>query len=292
MATDRTIPLSRVELVVTEAGVGGRPLLLAHGFTGARTDFENHVDRLADRGWHVVAPDQRGHGASSQPGDEAAYSFDIFASDLAELADALSWGEFALLGHSMGGMVAQVLALSAPERVKALVLMDTSHTGVDIDPAIAELGARIAREQGMDAVADVSKTIQDPLTTEAYRRLCAEDPSHELRGDRNTRASSPAMFASMITQIVSDDSRLADLVTLTMPTLVIVGDQDEPFLAPSRELAETIPDARIEVIPGAGHSPQFEAAEMWWAVLSSFLDEVEGLVSTPHQPAPGEKVTA
>ena len=69
-------PTARSTVAVAEAGVGGRPLLLVHGFTGAKEDFTDWLDPLAELGWHAVAPDQRGHGESSQPADEAAYSFD------------------------------------------------------------------------------------------------------------------------------------------------------------------------------------------------------------------------
>ena len=61
-------------LAVAEAGVGGRPLVLVHGFTGAKEDFTEWLDPLAELGWHAVALDQRGHGESHKPHDEAAYS--------------------------------------------------------------------------------------------------------------------------------------------------------------------------------------------------------------------------
>jgi pimeloyl-ACP methyl ester carboxylesterase len=90
-----------VRLDVGEAGAGGRPLLLVHGFTGAKEDFTDFLDPLAARGWHAVAPDLRGHGASSKPDDEAGYSLAIFAGDLARLVGALGWDGCVLLGHSM-----------------------------------------------------------------------------------------------------------------------------------------------------------------------------------------------
>lgn len=282
MATDRTIPLSTVELRVSEAGVGGRPLMLVHGFTGARSDFDDHLDPLASSGWHVVAPDQRGHGESSKPPSEDDYSLERFALDLIELADSLGWEEFALLGHSMGGMISQVLALRSPDRVVALTLMDTSHGAVGIKPELVEMGVMIAREQGMDAIVEASKALPDPLVTEAHLKKCQADPSYEERGERNTRTASPAMFARMLQLIGGQASRLDELAGLTMPTLVIVGDQDQPFLDPSREMAEMIPGARLAVIPDAGHSPQFEAPSAWWHAFSSFLDEVRSSVRIPY----------
>src|SRR6266508_3822678 len=94
----RTVTVGDVELNLAEAGVGGRPFLLLHGFTGAKEDFTDYVDRLAEQGWHVVAPDHRGHGDSAKPDDEAAYGFSVFASDALGLADALGWDQFVVLG--------------------------------------------------------------------------------------------------------------------------------------------------------------------------------------------------
>ena len=272
--TQRAIAVGPVELAIREAGVGGPPLLLVHGFTGAATDFIDFLDPLADAGWHVVAPDLRGHGTSSHPTAEEDYSFEIFAGDVVGLADALGFDRFTLLGHSMGGMIVQVLALSAPERIEALVLMDTSHGPLHVDPDLVELGVTVAREQGIDVVADVMGASDDgPLTTEAYRRKVAEDPGYAEMGDRNLRASSPAMFAAMLARIARAEDRLDALATLPMPTLVIVGEQDAPFLADSHRMADTVPDGRLAVIADGGHSPQFESPQEWWAAFSGFLTE-------------------
>jgi len=273
--TERSVNIGEVDLTILEAGAGGRPLLLVHGYTGAATDFADFLEPLADAGWHVVAPHLRGHGSSSKPTSEDDYSLDIFAADVLGLADELSFDRFTVLGHSMGGMLTQVLVVGAPERVESLILMDTSHGPLAVDAALVELGVTVAREQGIDVVADVMGASDDgPLTTEAYRRKVAEDPGYAEMGDRNLRASSAAMFAAMLAQIPEQADRLVGLASLTMPTLIIVGEQDTPFLGDSARMAEAIPGARLAVIPGGGHSPQFEAPEAWWAALSAFLDEV------------------
>jgi len=274
-ATTREVDLGEVTLSIAEAGVGGRPLLLVHGFTGAGSDFEHFVEPLAERGWHVVAPDQRGHGASSKPADEAAYDYDTFVGDLLALADSLGWEGFVLLGHSMGGMIAQVLTLDAPERVQALVLMDTGHGSLSVDPDLVGAATSIAREQGIDAIADVMGAMGDgPLTSQAYLRAVEADPSYKERGDRNLRASSPAMFVAMMLRIGASEDRLADLKSVSVPTLVIVGEEDEPFRDASQAMADAIPGAQLAVVAGGGHSPQFEAPAAWWDALSSFLDQV------------------
>ncbi len=272
MATDRDIALGALRLTVTEAGAGGRPLLLLHGFTGARTDFEHWIDPLAELGYHVVAPDQRGHGASDQPDDEAAYSFEAFRDDALALADALGWDRFALLGHSMGGMIAQHVAIAAPERLAALVLMDTGAGPLSVDPALRDMGIEVARSQGTGVIADLTAGQDGPLTNEAYLRACAEDPTYAARGERNLRAASGAMYAAMLLAITEGEERYGALgAAVTCPTLVIVGSFDEPFIEPSARMAAVIDGAELAVIPDGGHSPQFEAPAAWWSALSGFL---------------------
>src|SRR5580698_4356829 len=150
----RKVQLGDVELAIAEAGTGGQPLLLLHGFTGAKEDFTDWVDALAARGWHTVAPDHRGHGDSSKPASVEAYSISILARDSTALVDALGWDGYTLLGHSMGGFVAQRMALANPARILGLMLMDTGHGPVEgLDPDQVRLAATIAVESGMDTLA-------------------------------------------------------------------------------------------------------------------------------------------
>ncbi len=270
---ERTISVGEVTLAVAEAGRGGHPLLLLHGFTGAKEDFTPWLDALAARGFHAVAPDHRGHGDSSKPVDEDAYSLEIFAADALALVDALGWERFHLLGHSMGGMIAQHVALAAPERVESLVLMDTGHGTVEMDAELAAWGLHLVRTDGIDALADVLAQMDGPLHTGAYARLVEAHPEHKEFGERKLRASSPAMYAAMATEMMADHDRLEDLPRLGMPALVLVGDEDLPFVGPSERLAEALPAARLTVVPAAGHSPQFENREEWEKAFFSFLDE-------------------
>src|SRR5580704_3815582 len=168
----RKVQVGDVELAIAEAGTGGRPLLLLHGFTGAKEDFTDWFDALAARGWHAVAPDHRGHGDSSKPASMGAYSISILAADSTALVDALGWDAYTLLGHSMGGFVAQRMACDDPSRILGLILMDTGHGPVEgLDPEQVGLAASIAIESGMDALADLVAEIESPLDTPAHRRL-------------------------------------------------------------------------------------------------------------------------
>ncbi len=274
MVNERKVDIGALTLSIKEAGVGGRPLLLVHGFTGNNTDFDPVIEPLAARGWHVVAPDNRGHGHSDQPDVEAAYSLETFTSDTLDLASALGWDTFVLLGHSMGGMIAQVVTLVAPARVQALILMDTSHTHVDIDPELVQLGMKLAREEGLDTIVEILRDMDDPLATPAHLRLCATVPGYRERGENNTLACSPAMYAAMLSQLTEPHDRLRQLASIACPTLILVGELDNGFVAASGRMAEVIPGARLDVIADAGHSPQFEAPDAWFAAVLPFLDEL------------------
>src|SRR3954468_18845733 len=160
--------VGEIDLEVADAGKGGRPFLLVHGFTGAKEDFTDWLDPLAARGWHAVAPDLRGHGGSAHPDKETDYSFEIFADDMVRLADALGWDRFVLLGHSMGGMIAQQLALStAGARLDGLILMDTSpSTPEGLDPDAVETAREIVAAAGMEKLVEVLRAQGDgPLMT-------------------------------------------------------------------------------------------------------------------------------
>ena len=265
------------KLEFAEKGAGGRPLLLLHGFTGAKEDFTEWLEPLAEAGWHAVAPDNRGHGSSEKPSNESEYTFAALADDAFALADEL-WGSnssFVLLGHSMGGMVAQVMATRYPDRIAALMLMDTLYgplpfvTREEIDLAIA-----VTREKGIDGLADAMADRDAPLDTPAHIRVLAERPGYAEFNDRKFRDTAPSAYAGLLTAMFEADDRLASLRTLSMPTLVISGEQDKPIVQPSRDMAAAIAGADLAIIPDAGHSPQFENPDAWWSALATFLERV------------------
>ncbi|HEU5151569.1 MAG TPA: alpha/beta hydrolase [Iamia sp.] len=270
----RDVTTARLRHSVAEAG-SGEPLLLVHGFTGAKEDFADFLDGFADRGWHVVAPDLRGHGASEAPEDEDAYSLEEMAADVLALVETLGWERFDLLGHSMGGMVAQVVALDAADRLRSLVLMDTGHGPVEgLEPAVVALAADVVRTDGIErlmAIAAELEPIRQPRTPSEVR-VREERAGYIEFGDRKMRASAAAMYASMIQRLAAADDRLDALRSLDVRTLVVVGEEDEGFVGPSERLAAAIPGAALEVIPDAAHSPQFENPDRWWKVVSRFLE--------------------
>jgi pimeloyl-ACP methyl ester carboxylesterase len=272
----RRVDVGDVELAIAESGIGGRPCLLVHGFGAAKEDFTPWLPELAARGWHVVAPDLRGHGASDGPSDESRYSLATMAADVVGLLDALGWERAVMLGHSAGGPVVQHVVAAAPHRVGGLVLMDTWTGPFDgIDPELIELAAKVARTEGMAALADMQDALDEaPLDTPAYLALCERDPSHKDFGRRKLVACAPQMWAAMAEQLPGAPDMTSVLTELSgrgVPSLVIVGEQDTPFLEHSERLAAAL-GTRCAVIADAGHGPQFEATDAWWAELTGFLE--------------------
>jgi pimeloyl-ACP methyl ester carboxylesterase len=261
-----------VELAVEIKG-DGPALLCVHGFGGAKEDFADHLDRLAER-WRVIAVDLRGHGDSDGPADPASYTLDRLARDVEAVADAVGADRFRLLGHSMGGMVARRVVLEHPERVDALVLMSTAAgPPAGLDPDLVDFGAALA----LDDWDELTRMLDEvaPLRTEAYQRLVDErDGFADFVAWKWSRVA-PPMWAALAPQIAREPVDLDRLRAVTCPTLVIVGDLDAAFYDGSLAIAEAIPGSRLAVIGDAGHHPQFEQPAAWLDAVVSFLEDVD-----------------
>lgn len=250
-------------------------MLLLHGFTGAKEDFGDWMDRFAAEGWWVVAPDQRGHGASTQLGDESRYSLTDFADDVVALVQHLGWGRYQLLGHSMGGMVAQEVVLRPSHRsehsVERLVLMDTHHGAITgLAPDVIDAAVSTIHTEGLPALLDFLESMT-PERSEAEARLHATRPGFDEWARSKPRACDAAMYAAMAVELTTRADRLEALTAITVPTRVVVGAEDRDFIDASRRMAEVIPGADLTVIDDAAHSPQFENPEGWWQAVAPFL---------------------
>ncbi len=273
MVSMRITTSDGVGLEVDVAGTGPG-LLLVHGFGGAKEDFADHVPALA-RDHTVVVFDHRGHGASDKPSDRQAYSIERLATDILEVADACGLERFRLLGHSMGGMVARQVPLRAPERVEALVMMDTSAGPIPgFDPGLMDAAAEVAFTRGKDALKELLD-LAEVLETPAYKQTLADRPGYQAFQDRKWDDLSEIMWGAMAVELAHQPDDLAALsAAARFPVLVLVGAQDAPFVAASREMAAAIEGAQLEVVPDAGHSPQFENPEVWIVTLTRFLASV------------------
>ncbi|MGH0036429.1 MAG: alpha/beta fold hydrolase [Myxococcota bacterium] len=262
-----------IEMAYEERGAGARPFVLVHGYTGSRDDFADVHDALAERG-RTLLVDQRGHGDSTNPGDPEAYGLEVQVDDLVGLLDTLAIERCDLLGHSMGGMVALRLALAHPDRVASLILMDTSPEPIALMPVpMMQAGARLGREHGMGRVVDLMRAAPSPARAQASRR-CEEEMGSDRYWERIRRkyeSMDPEAMHALAAVLADHPPVVERLGEIGCPTLVLVGEQDVPFLEPSRTLAERIPGARLCVVADAAHSPQLENTAAWLDAVRAHL---------------------
>lgn len=270
------LPERGIEVEVERHGeVGGRPFVLVHGFSGSRDDWAEHLEPLAELG-PTLAYDQRGHGGSTNLGDPAAYSLAHLVDDAAALLDRLGIEACDLLGHSMGGAMAMRFALAHPERVRSLVLMDTMATPLGLAPEpILEKMAAIRRDAGGKVLCDAMRrrAEEDPLRPPAMRACEARMGPDRFwaRIEAKLEAMDPEAMLGFGRQLVRAESVQDRLGEIRCPTLVLVGEQDAPFREPSERMAEALPDATLEVVPDAAHSPQLESPEAWGRAIRTHL---------------------
>ena len=269
-APDRVVAVNGVELAVDDRGEardGSLPLVLVHGFTGGRVDFADVIDELAqDR--RVVAWEHRGHADSTNTGDPATYTFDQLADDLHAGLDELGIERFHLLGHSMGGVVAQRLVLAHPERVQSLVLMDTAGEAMQgIPPKLIAATVAKGRSEGMGAVAATMRSLMDgmPMPEDARERIL-DRLTHKLT---NMDVEAFDALGRGLGDYPSMLHRLG--AEVTVPVTVIVGEHDTGLRPAADALHDAIPGSTLVVIPDAGHSPQDENPAAWLSALRAHL---------------------
>lgn len=271
--------------ITTNDGVGleieiegtGPGLLLVHGFGGAKEDWSDHVPALA-ADHTVVIFDHRGHGASDDPADPAAYTLDRLVTDTLQVADAAGLDHFRLLGHSMGGMVARKVVIREPERIDALIMMDTCAGPIPgFDPELMDLAADVALTQGKDALKELLDFAQ-VLETPAYKQALVDQPGYQEFVDKKWEDLSHIMWGAMARELGRQSDDLDALAAaLRGPLMVLVGEQDVTFVKAAKPILASFPDADYALIPDAGHSPQFENAPAWIDAMTKFLASV----STP-----------
>ena len=262
-----------VELAVEVAG-SGPGLVLVHGFGGAKEDFTGHVDVLA-RTHTVVVFDHRGHGASDKPPDRSAYTLDRLVLDTLAVADGVGLEQFRLLGHSMGGMVARKVVLATPERVDALIMMDTTAGPIgDYPIELIELAANVAFDEGKDKLKellDFAKVLETP----AYEKSLVEVPGYQEFVDKKWADLSEIMWGALAIEIANQSDDLPALVaTLSCSVLILVGEQDDDLIPAAHAMANAITGSELIVIPDAGHSPQVEQPDAWIAAVTTFLASI------------------
>jgi len=251
---------------------GEKPVLVFSNSLG--TDFRIWRDVIMQFAgdFAIVAYDKRGHGLSDV--GTTPYTMDHHVRDLAALLDHLSVTGAVVCGLSVGGMIAQGLALSRPDLVRALVLCDTGHKIGN-----EELwNARIAAVE-KDGIAAIADAILERWFSAAYRR--PDNP--EFSGYRNMLIRTPAA-GYVATSVALRDTDYTDRVpAIGVPTLCVVGAEDgatPPALV--KELAGLIPGAAFEIIEGAGHLPCIEQPDKLVNLMRPFMAALPAAGNKAH----------
>jgi pimeloyl-ACP methyl ester carboxylesterase len=260
--------MDAMDISYREVG-SGRPLVLLHAFPLSSAMWLAQREALAET-CRVITPDQRGFGGS-ELGDDAP-SLDACADDVARLLDRLELDQVVLGGLSMGGYVAMAFLRRHADRAAALLLADTKASA-DPEPA------RANRERIAQAVLEDDSTVlvDDVLPSLLGATTVASRPivSGRVRGLVQA-APGPAVAWAQRAMAARPDS-FDTLRAFDRPALVVVGDEDQLSpVADAQAMADALPQARLAVLPEAGHLTAVETPEAFNAEVAGFLAGLPG----------------
>lgn len=262
------------DIFVHEEGAGP-PLILIHGLGMSSALWLNQLPAFAPH-YRTVAVDLRGFGRSSKPAHPGAYAIDVLADDIAQVIHRLGMNGCHVLGTSMGGFVAQTLALTHPELCRSLVLCHTAPRMTMPPEVVAQRVAALGHMTMQDYAGLVVEQALAPGAGDGVRAWIKA-----LLAANDQRA-----YAQVLTEGLRDFDVTDALGRLRVPTLVIVGALDR-VLPPAggRELARLIAGAQLVEIGGVGHIGYAEDVDAFNAAVLTFLratDEDRAPARTHH----------
>ena len=238
----------------------GRPVVFSNSLGTDLRLWDRLLPQLP-KGLRLIRYDKRGHGLSDCPTGQ--FGMGDLVQDAAGLMDALGIKDAVFVGLSIGGIIAQGLAAERPDLVKAMVLADTA----------AKIGTPAMWQDRIDAVRKGGiVSLADPILERWFSKSFRETRSTELAGWRNMLIRTSLDGYAGCSLAIAETDLLESTARLTLPTLVVVGDEDgatPPDLV--RETAELIPGSTFRVISGAGHLPCIEKPEIMAEHITTFL---------------------
>lgn len=286
-----------VEIVYEALGPpGGEPMLLVMGQGGQLIDWPDGCCRqLVDQGFSVARFDNRDAGLSThfteagtpsqlkmllRPGSAAAYRLEDMAGDAIAILDALGWSSAHLVGESLGGMIAQTLAVHHPDRVRTLTSVSSAPAPRIGQPKPATLVkmVKVANPKKVKSREDFEQYVVDLARFAGSSGYAFDEAGQRDLGRRSYDRGGydPAAVQRQTAAIAASGDRRGQLARLHVPTLVVHGE-DDPIIRPvaGRATAEAIPGARLVTYPGMGHDLPREL----WSTIIDQISELAGIAA-------------
>ena len=252
-------------LYYEDTGGDGPAILFSHGLLMDSSMFAPQVQALAGSGWRCISWDERAHGQTAT-GECTPFSYYDSADDAVALLRHLGVQRAVFAGMSQGGYLSLRAALRHPDAVRALVLIDTQ--------AMTEEEHKMAGHQVI-----IQEWLQSGLSDERARTI-----EHIILGEGWEGAAAwrakwqrmqPGDLLAAFTTLASRDDISDEIARIQVPALVIHGDADQAIdIGRARAMADSLPQARMVVIPGAGHAPNLTHPQPVNAALLEFVDQL------------------
>lgn len=285
----RFVSAGDVRIYVQEDGpTSGLPVVFIHGFGAWSETWKKTTSVLATHGFHTIALDVPPFGFSDKVTD-GSFSTQAQAQRIIKVLDTLQLKQVILIGHSVGGRPTVEVALSAPDRIRALVLVDVA-LGFGSDGQFEENHPSFLTQTFFALPplrnAVLSATATNPLMTKKLLSTFVADPN-VLTPDLLSVYQRPFFVKDSTNRLgdwlkvlsvdrdTSSSSKLSNLSSLAMTTLLIWGGKDSVTpLWQGEKLKQTIPNSTLNVLNGLGHIPQIEAPDQFNNSLLPFLDQI------------------
>ena len=250
-----------IQIHYTRTGGSKPPIIMLHGLIANGACWTNQALALEGE-YDVIMPDARGHGKSSVP--DSGYRYEDHANDVVGLIKALELNAPILLGHSMGGMTAAVVASHNPKLLRGLILADPPFISV-----------KYQREVRDSDVADKHRRTLNKSLNEVVAEARIRHPKRSLDIiEQNARAQLQTSMSAFDVLTAPYPDYMQLITAIEIPSLLVVGDAGVVSLSVAAELQHINPRFQVEQIPKAGHGLHFDQPGKFAAVVKSFLSSI------------------
>ncbi len=273
---------------ITAGEPTGRPVILIHGFGSCTHTWRMNIPAMAKAGYRVYALDIKGFGLTAKPRN-TVYDLPAFTQHVLDFMDAMKVERAILVGNSMGGAISMRVALTRPERVAGVVLVDAAPPGFDINSAPSRLlkndkgeasekakPEAIAALKGRFGVA-LAKSLITPKTIERGLKSAYHDPKLvtpelvEIYYRPFTIDGAVEAFLAMTSKSDKDYAKLPPVSTLKAPALIVWGRHDTVIPVSMADwFAKELPNAKKVILEKSGHMPHEEEADAFNALFAEF----------------------